>query len=270
MTIQGVAAQTDQNIGYRAGQRLEVRPFLPSLPPGAKVLEVGCGEGAFSEYLCQHHDVWGIEPFAEAADVARTRLNHVLTGTFEQVADQLPRDYFDVVVCNDVIEHMTDHDAFLRNVQAVMRPGAHIVGSLPNVRFGYNLYELLIGKDWQYQDAGILDRTHFRFFTKRSIIRSLSDAGFAVQTIHGINRITTVPQMLNRAIGRVMRKLRRTAPTSPAPTAAVAAVPPAAPRSLLQKLAPLVFIFGFRFASLGQSEDICYLQFGFRAQRRQG
>ena len=72
-------------------------------------------------------------------------------------------------------------------IRKYIAPGGVIVGSIPNVRYHKNLFNLLFAKDWEYMDWGILDRTHFRFFTEKSLRRSLSSAGFEVEDFRGIN-----------------------------------------------------------------------------------
>ena len=156
-----------------------------------RVLEVGCGAGGFFDHLRQPCEVWGVEPNPEAAQAARKKLHRVLTGRFDRIADELPDGYFDVVVCNDVIEHMDDHDAFLEAIKFKLQPGGHIVGSIPNVRHITALFKLLIAKDWPYSESGILDRTHLRFFTQRSLMRTLRDHGYAIQAFEGIGSIIT-------------------------------------------------------------------------------
>ena len=166
-----------------------VRPEVAALLPKtyARVLEVGCGTGTFRANLKQEHEYWGIEPNAAVVADAETRLDRVLTGTYDDVADDLPDGFFDLVVCNDVIEHMTDHDAFFRSIRQKMTPDAKIVASIPNVRHFRNLIDLMVRKDWEYQSAGTLDRTHFRFFTEKSLRRSLREHGFEVERFEGLN-----------------------------------------------------------------------------------
>ena len=185
-SLAGVAIN-DPSVGYRSSPRPEVMVLLPPLKAGLKVLEIGCGEGAFSLGIPSTSETWGIEPDQRSAEVAKTRLSKVFVNTFDAIKAELPAHYFDLVVCNDVIEHMTDHDAFLRSIQDHMAPGAYLVGSLPNVRFYGNLFNLLVARDWHYRDSGILDRTHFRFFTMRSLRRSLEETGFAVRRLEGLN-----------------------------------------------------------------------------------
>ena len=194
--------------GYRSSPRPEVFALLPTLKTGIKVLEIGCGEGAFSTSIPGTTETWGIEPDQRSAEVAKTRLTRVFVNIFDAVKAELPTNYFDLVVCNDVIEHMTDHDAFLRSIQDHMAPGSYLVGSLPNVRFYGNLFNLLVARDWHYQDGGVLDRTHFRFFTMRSVRRAFEDAGFSLRRLEGLSEGArldwTVRTMAERLLRRVL------------------------------------------------------------------
>ena len=173
------------NDGYRSYSRPEMQKFLPSRR--RTVLEVGCGEGRFSAAIEGAVETWGIEPDPEAAERAAGRLHHVLSGSFEQEKDKLPREYFDAIVCNDVIEHMVDHDQFLEDIKAFLSPGGSLVASVPNVRHYQNLFELVVARDWHYREAGTLDRTHLRFFTERSLRRAFEQHGYRIDLLAGIN-----------------------------------------------------------------------------------
>ena len=111
---------------------------------------------------------------------------------------------FDVVVCNDVIEHMADHDKFLRDIKGKLAFNGCLVGSVPNVRYFGNLFKLLAKKDWKYEDQGVLDRTHLRFFTEKSLSRTFCDNGYIVNELRGINsdfsRRSTVRQFCKNAL----------------------------------------------------------------------
>lgn len=170
---------------YFNNSRPEVARFLPERY--SKVLEVGCGEGCFRANLADGCEYWGIEPDEAAAGVASSRLDKVLRGDFDSLYASLPDNYFDLLVCNDVIEHLPDPAGFLLRVTAKMKPGSHIVGSVPNVRQIDNLIELLVFKDWKYRDSGVLDRTHLRFFTQKSLKRVLLQSHLIAVEIEGIN-----------------------------------------------------------------------------------
>lgn len=177
----------NKNILYHNGTRSEMVDFIPD--NYSKVLEIGCGEGGFKKNLLEECEYWGIEPYEEAASIAEKSIDKVLIGTFEDVLEDLPDNYFDLIICNDVIEHMNDHHKFYELIQKKCMKNSHMIGSMPNVRYIMNLYELLIKKDWLYRDEGILDRTHLRFFTLKSIIRDFENFDFVIEKLYGINKI---------------------------------------------------------------------------------
>jgi 2-polyprenyl-3-methyl-5-hydroxy-6-metoxy-1,4-benzoquinol methylase len=169
---------------YRA-DRAEMVHFLPK--EYTRVLEIGCAEGGFSKYLKDSSEIWGCESNEDAALAASDRISKVLVGKYDQVVENIPNEYFDLVICNDVIEHMEDHDWFFDSISNKIRSDGFLVGSIPNVRHIRNLYSLIILKDWQYQDFLTLDRTHLRWFTKKSLLRTLAQHNFHVEEFQGIN-----------------------------------------------------------------------------------
>lgn len=172
---------------YYKGLRPEVAQFLPARY--SRVLEIGCGEGGFRSYMepCEY---WGVEPNHHAAAIARTVLSRVIEATYEDAFSQLPDHYFDMVICNDVIEHMVNPENFFSSIKQKLQVGAALVGSIPNVRYVGNLFELLFLKDWQYRDQGVLDRTHLKFFTEKSVRRLFQDHRFLIEQISGVNGVS--------------------------------------------------------------------------------
>jgi SAM-dependent methyltransferase len=170
---------------YYQSPRAEMRDFLPERY--SKTLEIGCGAAGFSATsLPGATERWGIEPNPAMAQIAAGRLDRVLNGIYDDVAAQLPDGYFDLIVCNDVIEHMIDHDSFFEAIKRKMAPGAVLIGSIPNIRHTTTLMKLLVLKDWSYNDHGILDRTHLRFFTEKSLRATLHRHGFRIERFHGL------------------------------------------------------------------------------------
>jgi len=191
--------------GYYGHLREERVPFLSG---GCdRVLEVGCGEGAFRTHFSPTCEYWGIEPDEGAATVAASKLHTVLVGTYEEVAGRAPERYFDLVVSNDVIEHMVDPAGFLRAVGRHLRDGGRLVASVPNVRYVGNLKELLVAKDWRYREEGILDASHLRFFTERSLRRVLAETGWEILALEGINPVSLRGgSWWNRVLGTVAHR----------------------------------------------------------------
>jgi 2-polyprenyl-3-methyl-5-hydroxy-6-metoxy-1,4-benzoquinol methylase len=162
------------------------RPELLSLIPGTarKVLDVGCGTGRLGETLKarQAAEVVGIEYDERAADSARRRLDRVVVSDVEALAaDGFPADTFDVVVCGDVLEHLREPGQFLRRVRDWLQPEGQLIASIPNVRH-HSVVNALLAGNWTYETAGLLDRTHLRFFTRRTIGDLFHLAGFAVRS----------------------------------------------------------------------------------------
>jgi 2-polyprenyl-3-methyl-5-hydroxy-6-metoxy-1,4-benzoquinol methylase len=170
---------------YAPSERSEVARLLPE--SYRNVLEVGCAKGGFRASLDKNAEVWGIEPNPSAAQVAAAAGYRIIVGTYDCVASQCPDKYFDLVVCNDVIEHMVDHDKFLEEIKSKLKPGGVIVGSVPNVRYFGNIFKLVFKRDWEYVEQGILDRTHLRFFTEKSLRRSFLSHGYKVDALIGVN-----------------------------------------------------------------------------------
>jgi 2-polyprenyl-3-methyl-5-hydroxy-6-metoxy-1,4-benzoquinol methylase len=179
----------EKNLGsYFYNNRPEMQPFLPS--QYLKVLEVGCGAGAFYASLKEGIEYWGVDPSESAEQALMKKVHRFFRGILEDVAQELPDQYFDLIVINDVMEHSVDHLAFLSILKSKLLPIGYLVGSVPNVRYVLNLKELLLCKDWHYQPSGgILDYTHLRFFTEISLSKSLIQAGFQIEACHGINPV---------------------------------------------------------------------------------
>ena len=137
-----------------------------------------------------------------AAAHAAKQMHKVLVGRFDAVQADIPIRYFDLVVCNDVIEHMEDPESFLRAIRERLVSGGHVLASIPNVRHWEVLWQLLVSKDWRYVQSGTLDRTHVRFFTEKSVRRLFEQAGFLIERESGINDVfNPIRRMMLKTVG---------------------------------------------------------------------
>jgi 2-polyprenyl-3-methyl-5-hydroxy-6-metoxy-1,4-benzoquinol methylase len=172
---------------YYEQSRPEMLEFLP--PELTRLIDIGCGEGRFGEAVKARFprcETWGVEAVAHAAQQAALR-NDVVKNSSIESADDLPSQYFDVVSMNDVLEHLLWPEPALALAKRLLRPAGTLNISLPNVAYYLNVRDLLIHNDWSYRDFGVLDRTHFRFYTTKSAIDLLSSNGFEVRCVKGIN-----------------------------------------------------------------------------------
>lgn len=178
-----------KHAAYYSQSRPEMRSRIPS---GVRcVLDVGCGAGCFGEALRKDHPDWqicGVELFEDVAARAREHYDEVWSGDVHVILEQIQGKTFDLIVFNDLLEHLVDPDRALRQCRTLLAPGGHVLASIPNMRFWPALSDLLFQGDWRYRDAGVMDSTHLRFFTRRSMIRMFEAAGFTVNSIEGINR----------------------------------------------------------------------------------
>lgn len=166
------------------------RPEMLALIPSSvnRLLDVGCHTGQFGFSVKKKYDaeVWGVEPNAVTAEIARNYLDKVIDG---YLSDELglPKSYFDVISFNDVLEHMPEPWAALRLAAKKLKPGGRIIISLPNLRHIDNLLHILRDKDFNYEQEGIRDKTHLRFFTKKSAPKILLGTGLKLVELKGIN-----------------------------------------------------------------------------------
>jgi SAM-dependent methyltransferase len=164
---------------YYSRPRHELVDLLPPRP--RRVLDVGCGAGMLGAEVKRRHPgcaVIGVEANADAARVAARSLDRVIVGDVETLAldDVGP---LDAILYGDVLEHLVDPWTVVRRHATLLADGGRVVASLPNVRSVEVLLGLLRGT-WEYADAGILDRSHLRFFTRREGERLFADAGLTV------------------------------------------------------------------------------------------
>lgn len=165
--------------GYYSGQR---KDLIDLVPPGYRsVLDVGCGQGNNAKYLRQKGATYvaGIEITPENAAIARTQMDELWCCSVE---DELPFrvGQFDLIICADVLEHLVDPWAALRKLRSLLSPRGYILASIPNIRYLSVLYGLLIKGRFQYVPAGVLDRTHLRFFTRLEIANLFEATGFEI------------------------------------------------------------------------------------------
>ena len=173
---------------FKYGRR-EMMPFVPEA--ALHILEIGCGEGEFAANLKAERSVHitGIEPFESAANVAVDRLDRVLIAEVDTGIVELQGELFDCIVCNDVLEHLVDPWITLKRLRQLIAPGGTLVASLPNMRFMPALKELVLKGEWRYVEQGVMDRTHLRFFTQKSMHALFEESGYKVSCMQGINAI---------------------------------------------------------------------------------
>jgi 2-polyprenyl-3-methyl-5-hydroxy-6-metoxy-1,4-benzoquinol methylase len=147
------------------------------------VLDLGCGAGAVGRKLLRDgkaSQVVGVELFGAAAEEAARYYSAVHTGDIEEMTLPYTR-HFDYVICGDILEHLKDPYSVVKKIPGWLKDDGRLICSLPNVRHWPVLVDLAFRGAWEYRDAGVMDRTHLRFFTRKSCSQMLRDAGFEVE-----------------------------------------------------------------------------------------
>jgi trans-aconitate methyltransferase len=167
---------------YYDHARTELLELFPRAP--LRLLDVGCGSGATGASAKARWpavETIGVEIVPDAAERAAARLDRVIGGSAETLdfsAAGLAN--IDGVVLADVLEHLVDPWSFLERLLAALTPDAMIVASIPNIANLWVLEELAAGR-FEYGSDGLLDRTHLRWFTRRSIATLFERAGYAIE-----------------------------------------------------------------------------------------
>jgi 2-polyprenyl-3-methyl-5-hydroxy-6-metoxy-1,4-benzoquinol methylase len=153
-----------------------------------RMLDIGCGNGATGAAVKEIHiaaHVIGIEINRAAAEVARTRIDQVIQGKFEDVDFRkagIEPGSIDTVVLADVLEHMYNPWGALIALRPYLSQDAQVIASIPNIRNLVVLGELAAG-NWRYEEWGLLDITHIRFFTLKEIRRLFEETGYSITEI---------------------------------------------------------------------------------------
>lgn len=177
-------------------------PDLLNLVPldAKRIIEVGCSSGALAKaYRALNPDCEyiGTEIDSNYADIARHHCNHVIVGDIEKKLEEIKttQGTFDCWIFGDVLEHLYDPWRVLKRVaQDMLRPNGSIVACIPNMQHWSLQFALNVG-NVRYQDAGLLDRTHLRWFTRVTIIEMFQGAGLKI--VHMEGRIFEEPEREN-------------------------------------------------------------------------
>lgn len=177
------AAVDEDDVSYYRYVRTELLSLIEREP--RNVLEIGCAGGATGGELKRHYPsavVTGVEMHEGAAAVARTHLDRVICQNVEKLefdANGIKQGSVDTVLLADVLEHLYDPWHLLVRLKPYLTKDAQVIASIPNVRNLWLITKLLAGK-WEYEEAGLLDITHIRFFTMKGIEELFGQTGYSI------------------------------------------------------------------------------------------
>jgi len=172
---------------YFKNPRPEMLKFIPET--ATRILEIGCGDGSFGATVKHLHPVHytGVDIFEKSIAAASSNIDQVVLANIDN--DELPfaHNQFDCLIMNDVLEHLIDPWHALEELLTYLAPNGHVVASIPNMRHYPVIKDLLINGQWQYKEDGVMDRTHLRFFTRRTIENLFQSNNLKTILLQGIN-----------------------------------------------------------------------------------
>lgn len=171
---------------YYANERSDILDMIPRTTE--RLLDVGCADGAMGlsakETIPTLQEVVGIELYGQAANEAKSRLDKVLCGDIEAMTLALPDKYFDCIVCADVLEHLRDPETVLTNLRRHLKNNGTLIVSLPNIRHIIPVLKIITDR-LEYEESGVMDKTHLRIFSLHTMKLMLKNAGFTITDVQG-------------------------------------------------------------------------------------
>ena len=152
--------------------------------PPSRILDLGCSSGLLSERLRRMgHYVVGVD--VSEIDGVRERTDEFFKADLNDGIPSAVGEGFDIVLAADVLEHVVNPGNLISQVRDVLAPTGTALYCVPNIAHWYPRFRSALGM-FDYDQRGILDSTHLRFFTRRSIAKLVEHKGFAITRIEPV------------------------------------------------------------------------------------
>lgn len=173
---------------------VELMSMIPS--SSRRLVDVGCMQGSLARVWREQHpaaEVIGIDIDADYAELAKQHCTRALAGDIETLDDAAFDSLFpsDCWIFGDCMEHLRDPWAVLRRIRARIDADGCVLICIPNAQHWSVQWRLLSGH-FRYEDSGMLDRTHLRWFTRQTLLEMFAETGWAVA--QGMTRSIQAPQ----------------------------------------------------------------------------
>lgn len=174
---------------YYSHVREDIISQIPQNPQQT-VLEIGAGGGYTLQYIKEHglaREVYGVELFDIPNSFQKSLDFHafIIADIEQNFPESLPEEYFDVIICGDVLEHLVDPWVVVQRLSKLLKKGGKMIVSLPNIREFKTIMKIFVGGDFRYTpEGGIMDKTHLRFFCKKNAVELLTTNELHVVAYH--------------------------------------------------------------------------------------
>lgn len=193
----------DKEQAYFTNIRHDLMNFVPH-DAGNRILE---GAGGVDTLITIKKmglagEVVGIELCrVDGSNQRHPSIDRFIFQNIESMEIDLPENYFNIIMCGDVLEHLLDPRWTVEKLQPHLKKGGKLIASFPNIRHYRALYQVFVKGQFSYTKFGLFDKTHFRFFCKSDMLKILSTAQLKPDRITPIfkhlppSRINTIDKL---------------------------------------------------------------------------
>lgn len=177
----------DKQADYYSNVRHDLIGLIGKQERNLKILEVGAAYGATLEFLKNNgvaQEVVGVDLFEDRQHRERyKKVDRFIFGNIEQMDLTEYEGYFDIILLPDVLEHLIEPKRALEKIKKYLKNNGSIYISMPNIRHYSAMNKIFFKGDFRYEESGILDYTHLRFFCKKNISQLMIDSGLQIKSL---------------------------------------------------------------------------------------
>lgn len=172
----------NKSSSYYSNIRYDLINLIDEDQKGLKILEIGAAYGETLFYLKEKKiasEAVGIDLFEDTKNRQNYKsIDAFIFGNIEEKDFPEYENYFDVILLPDVLEHLIDPQKVLSKVHRYLKPNGEIIVSVPNIRHYSAFVKIFLKGDFSYEESGLFDYTHMRFYCRKNIKEMLEKANF--------------------------------------------------------------------------------------------
>ncbi len=197
---------SDKTSSYYANVRHDLISLISKRGEGLKVLEIGAAYGETLYFLKEQGiatEAVGVELYEDIKNKENYKpLDRFIFANIEETDFTEYEGYFDIILLPDVLEHLVEPKKVLAKVKKYLNPDGEVLVSMPNIRHYSAIKKIVFKGDFRYEESGIFDYTHMRFYCRKNIKELLETSGFTVQYSEG-----SVKNYKGKSLVKLLNKL---------------------------------------------------------------
>ncbi|MFZ4678622.1 MAG: class I SAM-dependent methyltransferase [Flavobacterium sp.] len=169
---------------YYSNIRKDIINLISPNQKGLRVLEVGAAYGETLYYLKENGiaaETVGIDLFEDTKNKQNYKpTDKFIFGNIEELELLEYDNYFDIILLPDVLEHLFEPKGALSKLKKCLKNDGNMIVSMPNIRHYSAFKQIFLKGDFRYEESGIFDYTHTRFYCRKNIQELLESSGYKV------------------------------------------------------------------------------------------